>query len=438
MTVMSPEGSNLIYALVDANCYYCSCERAFNPKLATKPIVVLSNNRGCVVARSNEAKALGVKMGTPWFQLKELADRHGIIGLTSNYTLYSDMSNRVVSILRQYSPHLEVYSIDESFIGLNGMTAHWNSLDELGQNMRRHVHQWTNLPVAVGFGKSKTLAKLASFLAKKNPDLNFVCDLNLLDGAKRKELFQAIDVGEVWGVGQQLTKQLKALEIHTVFDLTEAPIKFIRQRFGVVLERTVLELNGISCIRLEEVPSPKKQIISSRSFSHLVLSIDELKQAAVDYMTLAAEKLRRQNSVASAIQVHIMTNRFRTQDEHYSNGIVVPLPEPSNDTRVLIAAAMSGLERIYRPGYWYKKLGVMLLDIDDANFEQTSIFEASTEDVLRASKLMKVLDSINANMGRNSLTIGATKSRQILTTSSDDVSPRYTTCWNELPIAFAY
>lgn len=425
------------FALVDCNNFYCSCERALNPKLDGVPMVVLSNNDGCAVARSNEVKALGVKMGTPWFQMKDLAKEHGIVAMSSNYTLYGDMSNRVVSILREYSPHIEVYSIDESFVLLNGMQSIWQSPTDMGQHMRCRIFQWTNLPVCVGIGASKTLAKLANHIAKKNPEFNGVCDLNALSSNVVSALFQSIDAGEVWGVGRQIAKKLEEMHISTVQALKEAPIPLIRSHFGVVMERTVKELNGVSCLELEELPVSKKQIVSSKSFGQLVLTIDELNQAAATYMTRAAEKLRHQQSVAGAIQVYVRTNPFRIQDKQYSNGMVIPLPEPTSDTRILVEAALFGLKQIYRPGFWYKKVGVMLLDLSDARKGQGSLFSAYGDDNQRSATLMKTIDSLNQKMGVNTLGTAASGIQKNWKMRSENKSPRYTTCWHELPIAFA-
>jgi DNA polymerase V len=437
MTTAEVSAHRQQFALVDCNNFYCSCERALNPKLDGVPMVVLSNNDGCAVARSNEVKALGVKMGTPWFQMKDLAKEHGIVAMSSNYTLYGDMSNRVVSILREYSPNIEVYSIDESFVLLNGMQRIWRSPTEMGQHIRRRIFQWTNLPVCVGIGASKTLAKLANHIAKKNPKFNSVCDLNTLNEIELKTLFKSIGVGEVWGVGRQILKKLEDMNIGTVQALKEASVPLVRSHFGVVMERTVNELNGISCLELEELPASKKQIVSSKSFGQLVLTIDELNQAAATYMTRAAEKLRHQQSVAGAIQVHVRTNPFRTQDKQYSNGMVIPLPEPTNDTRILIEAVLFGLKHIYRPGFWYKKVGVMLLDLSDAKTGQGTLFSAYGDDNKRSAALMRTIDSLNQKMGTNTLVSAASGIQKNWAMRSENKSPRYTTCWHELPIAFA-
>ncbi len=262
----SPAG----FALVDVNNFYVSCERVFDPKLRARPVVVLSNNDGCAVARSNEAKALGIKMAAPWFMMQDLARQHGIVALSSNYTLYADMSNRVTDVLRQYSPRLEVYSIDESFLALDGLAGLWPSMCDMGQAIRQQVLGWVGVPVCVGIGATKTLAKLANHIAKKQPPFAGVCDLASLPPAEVDQLLAKIEVGDVWGVGRRITEQLARLRIRTAQELRNAPLKAIRQHFGVVMERTCAELRGVSCLALEDVAPPRQQIVSSRSYGERV------------------------------------------------------------------------------------------------------------------------------------------------------------------------
>lgn len=345
-------------ALVDCNNFYVSCERVFRPDLDGKPVVVLSNNDGCVVARSNEVKALGVPMAAPWFQLQDLARQYGIVALSSNYALYADMSNRVMTILRDFSPHVEVYSIDESFLCLDGLSGLWASHEAMGQAIRQRVRQWVGLPVCVGMGPSKALAKLANYLAKTQPEFNGVCGLVTLSDAELRRYFSALEV-----VGRRIARSLSQLGIDTVQALREAEPKLMRQHFGVVMERTCNELRGLSCLSLEEVASARKQLVSSRSFGTMVTRFDELREAVSVYTTLAAQKLRHQQSDCAAVHVFVQTNRFRQQDAQYHNGLTVPLTEACSDTRKLTAAALFGLRQIYRPGYHYKKAGVMLLDL---------------------------------------------------------------------------
>ena len=425
-----------LFALVDVNNMYVSCERAFNPRLRGRPVVVLSNNDGCAVARSSEVKALGVPMGMPWFQMRELVRQHGIIGLSSNYTLYGDMSNRIMTILRDYSPHVEVYSIDESFLSLNGLSGLWDTPTAMGQHMRAKILQWTTLPVCVGVGTSKTLAKLANHIAKKFPLFDSVCDLSTMSAARMHWLFTRIDVGEVWGVGRRIGEKLRALDINTVQDLKNASPRDMRARFGVVMERTCRELQGMSCQALEEVAPPRKEIISSKSFGAMVASVDELAQAVTAYATRASEKLRVQGSLCGAVHVFVQTDRFRRNELQYSNGLTVPLIVPTDDSRVLAGAALHGLERIYIEGFRYKKAGVMLMDLSPKGMLQGVLFdEARPREP--AVKVMAALDALNHRFGRDTVTIASAGLAQRWATRSDKKPPCYTTRWDEVPKAHA-
>ncbi|SFI80918.1 Y-family DNA polymerase [Nitrosomonas sp. Nm34] len=429
--------SRPLFALVDVNNFYVSCERAFNPNLINRPVVVLSNNDGCAVARSNEVKALGVKMGTPWFQLKDLAKQHGIVALSSNYTLYGDMSNRVMSILRDFSPHVEVYSIDECFLGLQGLQSLWPIPTGIGHKIRHRIRQWTTLPVCVGIGATKTLAKLANHIAKKQPAFHGVCDFSTMSYEQYEALLSTIDAGEVWGVGRQLNLHLNAAGIKTVQALRDTPPAWLRANFGVVIERLGYELRGISCLALEEVLAPKKQIISSRSFGQLIDHLTELSESVASHTSSAAEKLRRQNSVCNAIQVFIRTNPFREQEKQYSNCMTVPLPNASSDTRLLVRAALFGLKRIYRPGYAYKKAGVILTGIDSAAVHQESLFTLHGADD-RSARLMKVLDQLNQRYGRETVSVFSVGSNKSWSMQRESMSPCYTTKWQDVPIAYAH
>lgn len=323
------------FALVDVNNFYVSCERVFKPSLENIPVVVLSNNDGCAVARSNEVKALGVKMGTPWFKMKDLARQNGILAYSSNYTLYGDMSNRVATILRDFSPELEVYSIDESFLRIETVAHLHGGAVPMGHLMRDRIRQWTGLPVCVGVGPTKTLAKFANHLAKKNEVFNGVCDLHAMTRPERLEWMWGVEVGEVWGVGPRIKKRLIAMGIETVLDLRNASPKEMRTHFGVVMERTCNELRGISCLELEDILPPKQQIMSSRSFGVPVETIEELRESVASYLASAAEKLRRQNSVAGAVYVFVLTNRFKENEPQYNAGLTVPMDDATDDTLLL-------------------------------------------------------------------------------------------------------
>lgn len=423
-----------LFGLVDVNNFYVSCERAFIPRLANVPVVVLSNNDGCAVARSNEVKALGVKMGAPWFLMKELARQHGIVALSSNYTLYGDMSNRVVSILREFSPDIEVYSIDESFLRVETVDHLYGGATAMGQAMRQRIRQWTSLPVCAGFGESKTLAKLANHLAKKNPVFDGVCDLTALTDEERQHWMAKIEVGEVWGVGRKIADRLQTMGIRSVLDLATADLKLIRRQFGVVLERTVSELQGTSCLELDDLADPKKQIMASRSFGEMVCDLAELSEAVAWHIDRAAEKLRDQGSVAGAVYVFIQTNRFRQADPQYNPGVVVPLVDVSDDTRALTTAALKGLRHIYRPGYSYKKCGVMLMELTAKLQRQETLFD-DTAARAKSAKLMVAMDAVNSVWGRGTLRTGAAGISKGWAMRSENRSPRYTTSWDELPVA---
>ena len=425
-----------MFALVDVNNFYVSCERVFNPALENRPVVVLSNNDGCAIARSNELRAMGVKMGTPWFQMQELARQHNIAALSSNYALYASLSDRVSSILRSYSPNVEVYSIDESFLGLNGLENLWSSFTALGQSIRQRIRQWLGLPVCVGIGPSKTLAKLANHIAKKNPRFDGVCDLASIDPAQCDALMASIEAGEVWGVGYRTQAHLQAAGIRTVRDLRDTPSAWLRSRFGVVMERTGSELRGISCLALEEVAPPKKEIVSSRAFGQLVHALPDLSEAVAGHASHAAEKLRAQDGVYNAILVFIQTNRFREQDPQYGGSVAIPLPNASADTRLLVRAALYGLRQVYRRGYAYKKSGVMLMGINNARTAQGSLLREHGSGG-KSEKLMKAMDAINSRFGRNTISVFSASSPKPWAMRREMMSPCYTTRWSDLPVARA-
>lgn len=428
--------ANQLFALVDVNNMYVSCERAFNPALQHRPVVVLSNNDGCAVARSNEVKALGVKMGTPWFQMKALARQHGIIALSSNYVLYGDMSNRIMTILRSYSPNLEVYSIDECFLGLNGMAGLWQSPTVMGQHMRKRVLQWTGLPVCVGVGHSKTLAKLANHVAKKFALFDGVCDFSTMSPARSHWLMSRIKVGQVWGVGRRTGAQLHALGIDSVEALKEASPRMLRTHFGVVMERTCNELRGISCLALEEIAPPRKQIVASRSFGTLLTDSADLSEAISSHIARAAEKLRHQHSLCGAIHVFIQTDPFRPHEAQYSNGVTLPMLEPTDDNRVLAVAALEGLALIFRHGLRYKKAGVMLMNLMPGTHEQGQLFD-SGQSRQTSLKVMAALDALNERYGRDAVRLASAGTALRWRMQAGNRTPRYTTSWDELPKAWA-
>ena len=426
-----------VFALVDCNNFYASCEKLFDPKLKERPVVVLSNNDGCVVARSAEVKALGIPMGVPWFQLQAEARQYGIVAFSSNYALYADMSNRVVEVLSSFAPNIEVYSIDESFLDLAGFER--QGYAAYGSEIRQRVADWLGLAVCVGIAPTKTLAKLANHCAKKGfAGGGGVCDFTILSSEALSELFGRIEVGEVWGVGRKITARLEMIGIRTVRQLRDANAETIRARFSVVLERTLRELRGESCLDLEEVVSDKQQIMSSRSFGTLVYDRADLEEAVASYIAKASEKLRAQDSLAGAIQVYIRTNVFKPEVLQYQPAITVPLPDASSDTRVLTQWALRALLRIYRPGFGYHKAGVMLLNLSPKASRQFSLFDShGGEADARSEGLMGALDSINRRYGRGSLRLAAEGVEKRWKMRQGNLSPGYTTSWDGLPVVSA-
>lgn len=424
----------LLFALVDCNNFYASCEKLFAPKLATRPVVVLSNNDGCVVARSAEAKALGIAMGVPWFKIAEQVEAHGVVALSSNYALYADMSNRVVEVLSDFTPELEVYSIDESFLDLSGFAQ--RDLVAYGQDIRQRVARWVGLPVCVGIAPTKTLSKLANHFAKKRPIFDGVCHIGTLDEATRGQLFSATAVNEVWGVGGRITARLAELGIETVEGLRTADPEWIRRHFSVVLERTVRELNGTACLDLETVAPPKKQIMASRSFGSAVFHLVELREAIAHHISRAAEKLRAQGDEAGAVTVMIRTNPFKPTAPQYQRTVTVPLASPTADTLDLVAVAAGVLEQIYRPGLAYHKAGVMLSELRAASARQCGLFDDTAQDERRQAA-MHAMDAINRKWGRGTLRAATAGRKQSWQMRRERLSPAYTTSWTDLPIVLA-
>ncbi len=415
-------------ALVDCNNFYVSCERLFRPDLRTTPVVVLSNNDGCVVSRSNEAKAIGVRMGQPWFECKALAEEHGIVALSSNYALYADLSNRVMSVLSTYSPRTEVYSIDECFVDLTGTP----KLRDVSYQMREQVMQWTGIPVCVGIGPTKTLAKLSNFVAKRHPRSKGVFNYNDLTEAQQTKLLSQITVDEVWGVGRKLTKRLDEHGIQTVQDLRLAHTPTLRAEFGVVIEKTQRELQGIACIDLQEVVPDKQQIISSRSFGSMVEDVDVLKDAMSTFVANACAKLRAQDSHASVIQVFLHTNRFRKALPQYMPSLAIPLPMPTNDSLAVNKWACHLIDLMFKPEYQYKKAGVVLSEISPTSHIQGDLLALETEN---NSRLMTAIDQLNSRFGRGAVKISTQGAHKGWQMKQERKSPSYTTDWSEIPTA---
>lgn len=433
-TINQAGQTNQLFALVDVNNFYVSCERVFAPKLEGVPMVVLSNNDGCAVARSAEVKALGVKMATPWFQMKDLAKQHGIQAYSSNYTLYGDMSSRVVEVLRRFTPNLEVYSIDESFLQIETVLKQYADPTSLGQIIKQDVKDTTGLPVCVGIGTSKTLAKLANHLAKKHPQFAGVCDISSMPKEALYQWMAETAVGEIWGIGGKTAKKLKELKINSVFDLAQISPQAMRQQFGVVIERICYELRGVSCLQLEEVAPAKQQIISSRSFGKPVTSMEELAESVATHAARGAEKLRSQKSVTGALTIFVQTNPHKPFEPQHHQSITVVLSDPSDNTLTLTSAALKGLKQIYKTGFKYKKAGVILNLLADKPTMQQSLFD-DIEVKGKSAGLMKAMDSINSRFGNAAIKTAASGTKQDWQMRSGNRSPNYTTQWDELPVA---
>ena len=417
------------FALVDCNNFYVSCERVFNPQLEGVPVGVLSNNDGCFVARSAELKALGVTMGQPLFEVRDLVRRHNVRVLSSNYALYGDLSARVTDCLRGFAPALEVYSIDESFLDLTGMTG---SLPAYAADIRRTVRRWTGIPTCVGIAPSKTLAKLANFAAKKAlRDDSGVCDLTNPD--VRDAILARVPIAEVWGIGRRSAEKLERLSVHTAADLRDLDPRLARQVLTVTGERLVYELRGIACMPLDLAPSPRRTIAVTRSFGQSVTVWDEMREAVATYATRAAEKLRAEKLATEAVQVFCHTSPFRPGPS-YSNAVTVEVQPASSDTFQLIAAATAGARRIWRDGYDMSKAGVILTGLIPEGKVQPDLLQVA--DRQRGAKLMAALDAINTRMGRNTLVPAATIGRS-WQMRQEQRSPSYTTKLGEVPVAQA-
>jgi DNA polymerase V len=416
------------YALIDCNNFYVSCERLFNPRLRRRPVVVLSNNDGCIIARSNEAKAMGISMGEPYFKQKEFLRRRGVRVFSSNYALYGDLSHRVMSVLQQMEPEVEIYSIDEAFVRLPPQ--HEQRAEEQGRALKERVERCVGIPVSVGLARTKTLAKLAARAAKKNGACNGVFALDA-DNAKR--LLAATPVHDVWGVGCRLTKKLNRLGIYTALELADSDGRRIRRHCGLPLLRTVMELRGKPCIELEKCPPARKSVVSSRSFSRPLTSLQDLREAVSSYISIGARKLRDQGLAAANLHVFLSTSRYRTDIPRFSGSRMAVLDEPTACTATLIRAGMRELERLYKKNLPYNKAGIMLTGLSDAAVRQRNLFQASTEE--KSRPLMEALDRVNDRWGRDVLRYASSGLQREWRMKQAKKSPAYTTCWDELPTA---
>lgn len=422
-----------VVALVDCNNFYASCERLFNPRLEGQPVLVLSNNDGCVVARSNEAKALGIGMGVPEFQIRHLIKQHRIHVFSSNYTLYGDLSQRVMDVLEDACPDMEVYSIDEAFLNLAGFPS--RDRTEFGRLVRARVKRWTGIPVSIGIGETKTLAKIANRIAKRTPDTDGVFDLLSCPAADRDLLLGRMPLEDVWGVGPSSARLLTRYGMTTALQLRDADDQWIRKHMGIVGMRLVLELRGVSCLPLEECPPSKQSMTCSRTFGRGVETMDEMGEAVSSDVTRLGEKLRREGLTAGVLTVFVTTNRFKKDEPQYSNTVTRRLPVPTDLTPELIQAAIASLTSIFRPGYVYKKAGVFLSALCPAGVVQTDCFDH--RDRAGGKRLMRAVDAVNARWGAGTVGYASSGFIKAWRPRFDRRSPAYTTSWDELPVVRA-
>lgn len=411
----------IMFGLVDCNNFYASCERVFNPALNGRPVVVLSNNDGCVIARSNEAKALGIKMGIPAYQIKDLVDSHQVSVFSSNYTLYGDMSGRVMSMLTELAPELEVYSIDEAFLNLTSI----QNLQSVGTDIVNRVRRGTGIPVSMGVASTKTLAKIANKYAKKYPAYDRLCIIDTEE--KRIKALQQFAIRDVWGIGRRQAAKLEKEGIRTAYDFIRLPAAWVRKNMTVVGERTWKELQGISCIDMESTPPAKKQICTSRSFGKMLTDIDTMAEAIATHASTCASKLRKQRSYAVSLMVFIHTNNFREDLPQYWKNTVVHLPVPTNDTAEIVHYALSGLKCIFMDGYQYKKAGVIITEITACT--QFGLFDPVDRE--KQERLMQAVDKINGKHNQR-LKLAVQGNGRDWKLKQEQLSGRYTTDINQI------
>lgn len=409
----------MMFALVDCNNFFVSCERVFNPKLRNVPVIVLSNNDGCAIARSNEAKQLGVAMGSPLFKIKHLVDKHKIVVLSSNFPVYGNLSARIMHIIRSYAPEVEVYSVDEAFINLRGIT----NKEFFCQQLVKIIDSYTGVPVSIGIGKTRTLAKAANHIAKKRSIAGRVFCLDSM-----QEL-QKIDVGDIWGIGRRLEKRLQSLGVYTAAELSSLSDATIRQVFNVVVLRTVRELRGIPCIELQDQTVNKGQIMVSRSFGMRIKDLSAMQEAVSTYASTACIKLRKQRLVAGGMYVFLNTGLHG--DDVYKNSLYVAFESVTSDTRIIISHAKQLLQKLFRVGYAYKKVGVILTELSPGDTMQFDIFGHGNH--LHSEKLMQTVDDINKLLGRDTIQFAAAGFAKEWRMRSNNRTPNYTGEWQHIP-----
>lgn len=430
MTSAKIGSQDTFYCLVDCNNFYVSCERVFNPKLRRVPVVVLSNGDGCIVSRSQEAKDAGIPMAAAVFEYRKLIEQHGVQCLSSNYTLYGDMSARVIEAIQSLAPEVEQYSIDEAFLRLTN-TNEWAAV-AIAREIRERVYRWTGIPVSIGIAKTKTLAKIANEVAKRRRSLDGVHAL--LDDADVNDTLKQAGTQAVWGIGPAVCKRLWSAGIKTAYDLKHTPENWILKTFSICQVRTVRELNGIPCVEMEDAPPPKKEIVRARSFDKLITSLDELREAIASYTARAAEKLREEGSAAGVVGVYIRTSYFR-KEPFFTNEGSMTLPEPTSYTPDLIRSALAVLGKVYRQGPLYKKAGVMMRGIVRADCIQRNLFEEALAP--ESNDLMAAIDRLQAQYGKGLITYGSEGLNRRWKPKRGRLSGCYTTRWGEVPVARA-
>ena len=411
-------------ALIDCNNFYASCERIFNPKLMRKPIVVLSNNDGCIITRSAEAKKLGIKMGEPYFKAKKIIDQNNVKVFSSNYSLYGDISQRVMETLAKFASEVEVYSIDEAFLALNGFENY--ELNTYCSYIRRTIKQWIGIPVSIGVSSTKTLSKIANNLAKKNEEYQGVCILKTWFDIS--EALKLTDIGDIWGIGRRLTNFLNKYNVSTAYDFIQLDRGWVRKNMGVVGEKTFLELCGVSCIELDLFPSDKKSCCVSRSFSKPIETLYDLEESVSTYGSRVAEKIREERLVAESMSIFVLTNYFNRKEKQYSNSIKLQLPYPTNDSLKIVKRSLEGIRKIYRKGYRYKKAGVILYGLSNAN-QTRGLLDNDREN---SDAIMSTLDRINHRYGSSTIRLASEGITKTWRMKREKVSPCYTTRFDEL------
>lgn len=414
-----------MFALVDCNNFYASCERVFNPSLNGKPVVILSNNDGCVIARSNEAKALGIPMGAPAFQYEEIMERAGVAVFSSNFALYGDMSGRVMDVLASFCPKMEIYSVDEAFMDFTGFDLH--DLERVGREMKERVQQWTGIPISVGFAPTKALAKVANRIAKKFAERTGGV-YKIETEEQRVKALKWLKVEDVWGIGRRHAARLKEMNVATAYQFTQLSDRWVREMMTVVGLRLKLDLQGERTLELDDA-SEKKSIATTRTFDGNYSDVRLIKERVASFAVSCSEKLRRQHACCNSLMVFLHTNGFRPDQPQYSRNIVIKLPFATNSSIELVKFAVAGMEQIFRAGYAYKKAGVIVMDFTPEDNQQLNLFENRN---VKHIKLMQVVDKINQSMGQQKIRLAAQDTGRVWKMKQERLSPRYTTNINEI------